>query len=167
MTRETAGPAQPIVCIEEVFDARRERVFDAWINPDLLAQWFAPHGCTLHIASIDVRAGGSYHWCIRNPEFGPCWSIGTYLEVTRPERLVFTSVIANAQGEPATPESQGHDAAWPAETIVRVTFTERGSQTVVRLEQTVSEALAKRTGAHPSWIAMLGRLNDYLALVAK
>jgi len=167
MSKAAARRTEPMVSIEEVFNAPRERVFDAWINPDLLAQWFAPEGCTLHIASIDVRAGGSYHWCIWNPDFGPCWSIGRYLDVTRPERLVFTSVIADAHGEPATPESQGHDPAWPAETLVRVTFTSRGSQTVVRLEQTVSEALAKRTGAHPSWIAMLGRLKEHLALVAK
>lgn len=164
MNKATAGRAEAMVCIEGVFNAPRARVFDAWINPELLAQWFAPDGCTLHIASIDVRAGGTYHWCVRNPEFGPCWSIGTYLEVTRPERLVFTSVIADAQGRPATPESQGHDPAWPAETLVRVTFTERGSQTVVRLEQTVSEALAKRTGAHPSWISMLARLNQCLSV---
>lgn len=163
----SAGRVEPMVYVEEVFNAPRERVFDAWIDPDLLEQWFAPHGCTLEIVHLDVRAGGGYHWCIRNPEFGPCWSIGTYVEVVRPERLVFTSVIADAQGVPATPESQGHDAAWPAETLVRVTFTERGSQTVVRLEQSVSEVLAQRTGAHPSWIAMLGRLNECLTRVAK
>jgi uncharacterized protein YndB with AHSA1/START domain len=148
-----------MVRIEETFSAPRERVFEAWINPHLLEEWFAPPGCTLHIIRIDVRPGGGYHWCIRNPEFGPCWSIGTYVEVLRPERLVFTSVVANAEGIPSTPESQGHDATWPSETTVRVTFTERDAQTVVTLEQTVSEVLAKRTGALPSWLSMLDRLK--------
>src|SRR5205823_3886874 len=97
----TATRDEPIVRIEEAFSSPRERVFDAWINPHLLEQWFAPSGCTLHIVRIDVRPGGGYHWCIKNPAFGPCWSIGTYVEVVRPERLVFTSVVANAEGIPS------------------------------------------------------------------
>ncbi|MGH9163632.1 MAG: SRPBCC family protein [Vicinamibacteraceae bacterium] len=155
--------AEPTVRIVEAFDFPREQVFDAWVRPDLLEQWFAPHGCTLHIARIDVRRGGGYHWCVRNPTFGECWTMGSYIDVVRPERIVFSSVIADAAGLPAAPERQGHDPAWPPETIVRVTFTERGSQTVVTLEQSVSEALAKRTGAHPSWMEMLDRLARHLA----
>lgn len=156
----TAIRVEPMVRIEETFSAPPESAFDAWINPNLLEPWFAHPDCTLHIVSIDVRPGGGYHWCIR--AFGPCWSIGTYIEVGRPERLVFTSVVANSDGIPSTPESQGHDVSWPSETIVRVTFTGRGAQTVVTLEQTVSEVLAKRTGALPSWLSMLDRLKRFL-----
>lgn len=76
---------------------------------------------------------------------------------------MFTCAIADASGQPATPESQGHDPDWPAETEVRVTFDERGAQTVVTLEQTVSEALAKRTGAHTGWTQMLERLSRLVA----
>lgn len=155
--------SEPQVKIEEAFDAPRDRVFDAWVRAELLEQWFAPHGCSLHIEHLDARTGGSFHWCIRDPAFGECWTIGSYIEVVRPERIVFTSVIADASGQPATPESQGHDPERPAETVVRVTFDERGGQTVVTLEQSVSEALAKRTGAHPSWLQMFDRLSRHLA----
>jgi hypothetical protein len=41
---------------------------------------------------------------------------------------------------------------------VCVTFTERAGQTIVMLEHDVSEQLAKRTVAHPSWLRMLDRL---------
>jgi uncharacterized protein YndB with AHSA1/START domain len=163
-TRPAVGiESEPLVRIEETFDAPGERVFDAWVRPDLLVQWYAPRGCTLHIAQIDVRTGGGYHWCVHDPSFGDCWTIGTYIEVARPKRLVFTSVIADAAGSPATSESQGHDQVWPSETEVRVTFNERGGRTVVTLEQDVSEALAKRTGAHPSWLQMFDRLSRRLA----
>lgn len=154
----------PFVRIQQTFDAPRDLVFDAWVQRDLLEEWFAPDGCTLHIARLDVREGGGYHWCVRNPSFGDCWTIGAYLEVLRPERLVFTATIADADGTPRTPASQGHDPAWPAQTIVRVTFTERGGQTVVTLEQNVSESLAKRTGAHPGWLQMLDRLRQRLGV---
>ena len=82
-------------------------------------------------------------------------------------QTVFTSAIADAAGLPATPQSQGHDAAWPPETVVRVTFTDRLGRTIVRLEQDVSEALARRTGAHPSWIEMLERLTQHLTGIPK
>lgn len=154
---------EPQVRIEEAFDAPRERVFDAWIRPELLTRWYAPHGCSLHIELLDARPGGSFHWCIRHPEFGDCWAIGSYIEVVRPERIVFTLVIADASGRPATPESQGHDPDFPAETVVRVTFDERDGLTVVTLEQNVSEELAKRTGAHAGWTEMLDRLGRLLA----
>lgn len=155
------------VRIERAFEAPREQVFDAWVRIDLLSEWFAPDGCTLHIARLDVREGGGYHWCIQNPSFGDCWTIGSYLEVRRPERLVFTAIIADAQGVPRTPESQGHDPAWPQETTVRVTFTERAGRTIVTLEQDVSQRLAERTGAHPSWLQILDRLTRQLAGAAR
>lgn len=160
---------EPQVRIVTTFDAPRERVFDAWVRPELLEQWFAPIGCTFHVERMDVRTGGGFHWAIRNPAFGDCWTIGTYLEIVRPERIVYTWAIADAAGNPVLPESQGHDPAWPAETVVRVSFEERPSsthsavQTLVTLEQDVSEALAKRTGAYPSWIQMLEALERHLA----
>ncbi|HEY8506779.1 MAG TPA: SRPBCC domain-containing protein [Steroidobacteraceae bacterium] len=113
----------PLVRIEQVFDAPREQVFDAWVRKELLEEWYAPEGCALHIVRLDVREGGGYHWCIHDPSFGECWTIGTYLEVRRPERLVFTSIIADADGVPRTPESQGHDPEWPPQTTIRVTCT--------------------------------------------
>ena len=45
-----------------------------------------------------------------------------------------------------------------------VTFTERAGRTIVTLEQDVSERLAKRTGAHPSWLQMLDRLRRQLEI---
>ena len=150
------------VRIEEAFDVPRERVFDAWVTRRLLEQWFAPDGCTLEILRLDVREGGGYHWCIRNPSFGECWTTGSYLQVRPPELLVFTSTIADANGVPQPPASQGHDPDWPQETTIRVTFTERRGRTTVTLEQSVSEGLAKHTGAHPGWVQMLKRLQAHL-----
>ena len=152
------------VRIEQTFDVPRDQVFDAWVQRDLLEEWFAPDGCTLHIVRLEVREGGGYHWCICHPSFGECWTVGSYLEVRRPERLVFTSIIADADGIPRTPGSQGHDPAWPRDTIVCVTFSEHAGRTIVTLEQDVSERLAKRTGAHPSWLQMLERLRRHLGV---
>jgi uncharacterized protein YndB with AHSA1/START domain len=162
-----SSSAEPTVLIEHVFDFPREVVFDAWTNPELLARWFAPRGCTLRFERIDVRPGGGFHACVSNPSFGDCWTVAVYREIVRPERLSFEWRITDASGNPVSPQSQGHDPEWPAETTVSVTFVERNGRTTVTLAQNVSEALARRTGAHPSWIQMLEVLGEELTKRAR
>jgi uncharacterized protein YndB with AHSA1/START domain len=154
---------EPTVLIERTFDFPREVVFDAWTDPALLARWFAPRGCTVRFVRIDVREGGGFHACLQNPEFGDCWTVADFLEVARPERIAFRWRTADALGNAVSARSQGHDPDWPDETQVTVTFSERNGRTQLRLEQNVSAALAKRTGAHPSWVQMLEQLNATLA----
>jgi uncharacterized protein YndB with AHSA1/START domain len=36
------------------------RVFDAWIRPEMLAQWFGPHHTRVEHAEIDARTGGAF-----------------------------------------------------------------------------------------------------------
>jgi uncharacterized protein YndB with AHSA1/START domain len=150
------------VYITYEFNAPVKMVFDAWTQPEQLLQWFAPTGCGLKFESIDVRKGGSFHSCISNPQFGDCWCKGTYLEIDYPNKLVFTMEVADATGNSISAIDAGMDSEWPDSTTVDVTFTENNGKTKVELRQTVSEALAKKTGAHPSWILMLDRLQELL-----
>jgi uncharacterized protein YndB with AHSA1/START domain len=165
---EATMPAAPAatdreVLITRVFDAPRELVFQAWTDPGQLPRWFAPRGCTIDFAALDLRPGGSFHSCIHTPDGHDCWCKGVYREIVAPERIVFTMAIADEQGNLLGPVEAGMDPDWPRETVVTVTFAEQGNQTKLTLHQTVSESLAKRTGAHPSWIEMLDRLGEGLA----
>jgi uncharacterized protein YndB with AHSA1/START domain len=150
------------VVISRVFDAPRDLVFEAWTKPEYLMRWFAPHGCTFHIERIDVRSGGGFHSCIRDGSF-ECWCLGVYHEIVRPERLEYTLAIADRHGNTVEPASVGHDARWPAETRLVVTFEDQGGRTKLTLRQDVSESLARQTGAYPSWIEMLERLDELLS----
>jgi uncharacterized protein YndB with AHSA1/START domain len=155
--------AAGMIRIERVFAAPRALVFDAWTRPELLLQWYAPHGCTIHFAAIDVRPGGRFHSCIHNPSFGDCWCVGEYREIVRPERIVYTLATADSDGNEIEPAKAGHDPRWPRETLVIVTLEDVRGGTKLTLEQNVSEALAKHTGAHPSWLQMLDRLDALVA----
>ncbi|HEY7642473.1 MAG TPA: SRPBCC domain-containing protein [Steroidobacteraceae bacterium] len=152
--------ADDTIKIERVFAAPRELVFEAWTQPELLLQWYAPHGCTLEIAAFDARPRGRFHCCIRNPSLGDCWFIGVYRELVRPELIVYTLATADRAGNEVEPEAAGHHPHWPRETLVRVTLEEVRGGTRLTLEQNVSESLAKITGAHPSWLQMLDRLAE-------
>lgn len=153
------------VLITRTFDAPRELVFRAWTNPEQLASWYAPHGCSIAFRQLEVRPGGAFHSVIRTPDGKDCWCRGTYTELVAPERIVYTMAVADADGNLIAPIDAGMEPEWPGETTVTVTFTEQGGKTSVTLHQTVSEELAKRTGAHPSWLQMLDRLEEQLSAV--
>lgn len=153
------------VRITRVFDAPRDLVFRAWVDPVHLLRWYAPDGCLLTACSLDVRPGGSYHTCIRTPDGTECWCKGVYQEVVRPERLVFTMHLSDATGAFVEP-AQTHLASfpdWPREMTVTVTFEDLSGKTKLTLHQTVQEELARRTGAYPSWLQMFDRLAGELA----
>ncbi|MEO7716735.1 MAG: SRPBCC domain-containing protein [Capsulimonas sp.] len=148
------------VVITRVFDAPCALVYAAWTDPEQLKRWYAPNGCTIEIAKFNFRVGGELHTCIRNPKFGDCWCTGVFQEIVVPERLVYTLSFADEQGNFMEPAEMGMKADWPRETTVTVTFVEQGGKTTVTLHQTVLESLAKQTGAYPSWLEMLDRLNE-------
>jgi hypothetical protein len=59
------------------------------------------------------------------------------------------------------------DAEWPGETLVSITFSESNGKTTIILKQSVSESVAKKTGAHPSWIQMLERCEIIISNFSK
>lgn len=151
--------------ITYTFNYPRSLVFNAWTNAAYLKEWFAPHGCSIEFKKLDIVEGGSFHSCISNPEFGDCWCIGVYKEIKPPEKIVYTLINADENGSPIDPVSIGMDAEWPGETLVTVSFSETDGRTTVKLKQTVSETVAKKTGAYPSWIQMLERLELLISSV--
>jgi uncharacterized protein YndB with AHSA1/START domain len=164
MTTKAADPAtRREVHITRVIAAPRELVFRAWTDPAQLPLWYAPHGCTVRFSKLDLRPGGEFLCCIRSPAGHECWCKGTYREIAAPERIVHTMEIADAQGRSITALEAGMDPEWPQQTLLAVTFEElEPGETRLTLRQTVLESLAKRTGAHPSWLEMLDRLAAHL-----
>lgn len=148
--------------ITHLFDAPRELVFNAWTDPEQLKHWYAPDGCTIVFKSIDVRVGGKFHSCIHDPLHGDCWIKGLYQEVTFPEKLVFSMILSNEQGDTVSASEANKPDDWPQALITTVIFTPAGKQTKVTLHQTVPAAEAKKTGAYQSWLKMFALLNNIL-----
>jgi hypothetical protein len=68
--------------------------------------------------------------------------------------------FCDEQGRFVTARSVGADEHWPDRTTVTVTLVENDGRTTMTLHQTVLESVAKRTGAHPSWVEMFDRLSE-------
>jgi uncharacterized protein YndB with AHSA1/START domain len=165
MTEKNAIETTKEVFITRLIDAPREAVFKAWTDPEQLVRWYAPKSCTISFKKIDVRDGGEFHSCIHVPDFKDCWCKGVYKEVRFPERLVFSMLIANEAGDTSTAVAEGMNHDWPVETTITVTFEEQDGKTLLTLHQTVSEELAKSTGAYPSWLQQLDNLEAELKTI--
>ncbi len=135
-----------LVEIERKIAAPRELVFRLWSKPEYLMRWFAPRRCELQIHAFDFRAGGGFRSSIVEPDGSACDAVATFLEIVPAQKIVY--------------EIRAHKGAEAAEqTTVTVTFADHGGGTRLTLHQTMPEALARRTGAYPSWLEVLDRLG--------
>jgi len=74
---------------ERVFDAPRERVFQAFTDPELSPRWWGRRGDTTRVDRRDVRPGGDWRFVCEGPERTTAFR-GTYREISPPERLEHT-----------------------------------------------------------------------------
>jgi len=78
--------------IRRVFNAPRERLFQAWTDPQSMAEWFchAKPELTGELVVMDVRPGGRYGFDVSAAD-GRVFKVrGEYLEIKAPEKLAFT-----------------------------------------------------------------------------
>src|SRR6266480_4137689 len=75
-----------------LFDAPRELVFDMWTDPRHIARWWGPNGFTNTIEKMDVRPGGVWKFVMHGPDGRDYDNKIVYVEVVRPERLVYDHV---------------------------------------------------------------------------
>jgi uncharacterized protein YndB with AHSA1/START domain len=149
---EGSSAAELELVITRVFNAPRELVFDAWTKAEHLQQWQgAPRGFTVTTEKSDIRPGGMFCICMRSPEGVNHWLQGSYREIARPERLVFTHAWLDASGKPSQ------------ETLVTITFVERGKRTELTLRQTGFKSVESRDGHRMGWTSALEVLAEYLA----
>ena len=133
------------------YDASREDVFDAWINPEVLKRWWAAQPTwDTPVAEVDAREGGSYRLSMRS-DTGDVHTVGgEFTEVRPPERLAYTWSW-----------DEGPDAAMAGseETLVIVDFLEDGAGTLVKLTHS-GFANEEIKGMHShGWDAVLTNLE--------
>ena len=122
-TLQLTKPSDRELQIKRTFAARRERVFAAFTEPDLLKRWFfGKPGGTLAVCDVALKAGDSFRYLWRDPDGSEMGMSGVCLEIKRPERIVAT---------------EKWDHAWyPGDATGTITLTEEGG--VTTLTQTLS-----------------------------
>jgi uncharacterized protein YndB with AHSA1/START domain len=75
-----------------VLNAPRELVFKAWTDPDQLVHWWGPKGFTATSQEFDPRPGGVWRFVLHGPDGVDYQNRSIFLEVVKPERIVFVQV---------------------------------------------------------------------------
>jgi len=87
----------PRVEVAITIRAPRERVFDAWLDPDRLARFLCAGATEVARIEVDAREGGRF-LVVMASDRGEYDHRGQYVEITRPERLRFTWASAATHG---------------------------------------------------------------------
>lgn len=146
-----ASAPENSLTIRRTIRASRQRVFDAWTQPEHLKQWWRanPKWYT-EIADVDLRVGGKYRLGMRDPDQdGPFVCHGEFVEVTPPDKLVYTWSW----------EPPGMDVG---KTLVTVEFIDQGESTeVVLTHERFPDAEATQRH-HGGWS---GCIDNFVALL--
>lgn len=84
------APAPAVrVRVTRAFVAQAEDVFDAWLDPAKVRQWFAPGLGEMRQVDVDPTVGGTFCFVQRRGDTDVAHT-GEYLELQRPRLLAFT-----------------------------------------------------------------------------
>lgn len=147
----SADPRPNEIRLTRVYEAAVKDVWDAWTDPEQVAQWWGPRGFTLTTHAKDLRPGGIWDYTMHGPD-GTNYPNRTYYHVVEDQRrLVYD-----------------HGASDDRPPLFRVTalFSESGGSTVLELTMafaTAGQAAASRkfirdAGGNATW----DRLAEFL-----
>ena len=84
-----AEPDKQELFIIREFDAPRELVFKAHIDPNLFVQWIGPHGLTTTLETFEPVSGGKWQFIQKDKDGNEFRFHGVFHEVS-PERVIQT-----------------------------------------------------------------------------
>jgi uncharacterized protein YndB with AHSA1/START domain len=76
------------ISTSRLLNAARERVWEAWTDPALLARWWGPEGFTNTFHVFESRPGGNWKLTMHGPDGGNYGNHFVFRELAAPERIV-------------------------------------------------------------------------------
>jgi uncharacterized protein YndB with AHSA1/START domain len=136
--------------LRRVLAAAPEVVFRAFSDARELATWWGPNGFTIPSLDFEPRVGATYRIEMQPPEGDPFHLTGEFREVDPATRLAFTFVW-----DPPDLDD--------LETLVALSFRDRGESTEVVLTQGPFKTEARRALHRDGWTDSLDRLERVIA----
>jgi uncharacterized protein YndB with AHSA1/START domain len=147
------------ILISRIFEAPRELVWQAMVEPQHVVQWWGPRGFTTTIEEMDVRPGGVWKHVMHGPDGVDYPNKSIFKEVVKPERISFSHGGAR-EGGPAA----NFEATWTFEAL-------DANKTKVTIHMVFPTAAARDTvvkvyGAIEGGKQTLARLAEHLPKLA-
>lgn len=118
ITLDADSTTEAVIVLTRLYDAPRELVWQAFTEPQHVAQWYGGEGFSSPVCEMDVRPGGLWRHVMRAPNGMEFPVNSVFIEVVPPERLVWTSSDAEAAIAAGKPVN-----------VTTVTLEARGAQT--------------------------------------
>jgi uncharacterized protein YndB with AHSA1/START domain len=139
MNVDATSTDEAVIVMTRMFDASREKVWAAFTDPRHVAKWYGGHGFTNPVCEMDVRPGGLWRQVMRTPDGHELKLEFVFIEVVRPERLVWQNT---SHGKPKP-------SGGPPTSVMTVTLEDAGQQTkwtlVTRFDSFADRDLAVRS----------------------
>jgi uncharacterized protein YndB with AHSA1/START domain len=154
------------IVVTRVVNAPRELVWNAWTDPKQVVKWWGPKGFTTTIHEMEVKPGGVWRHTMHGPDGTDYPNYSVFIEVVKPERIVYSHGGHKEDGPSARFES-----TWTFEALgdqTRITMRgvfpsaaerdrvvkefhaiEGGKQTLSKLEEYVMRA-SRKPGEGPN-----------------
>ena len=156
----TVNKENNTVNVKREFAANLELVWEAWTNPEILDQWWAPKPFTSKTKFMDFKVGGRRFYAMVSPEGHERWAIQKYTSISPKTNFKMFNAFADKDENPELPVSE-----WD------YTFSEQGGKTTVRIT-IYNESLARmekmiEMGFTEGFKASMNNLENLLATLSK
>ncbi len=153
MEQNQYNTADREIRISRLLDAPVALVWEAWTNPEHIAQWWGPNGFTNTISEMNVIPGGEWNLVMHGPDSTDYNNRSIFTEVVKHERLVYEHV------------SHPHF-------IATITFTQNGEKTRIDWHMLFDSAeqfiqVVKTFKADEGLKQNVDKLNSYLETQVK
>lgn len=88
---EINNPKNRTLTLERTFDAPLALVWEAWTQPEHIAQWWGPKGMETKILEHEFKVGGSWKYAMTMPDGNQFIADGVYKEIVPMERVISTA----------------------------------------------------------------------------
>ena len=141
------------VTIKKLLDAPIQLVWEAWTNPEHIAQWWSPKGIKTEIIKHDFVEGGAWRFEMPMPDGNRFIAEGEYVEIVE-----FEKIVSKADFKPMT-EGVEIQALFEAQgNQTRFTFNVVHATEEYRIQQ-------EKMGILNGWGSVFNRLEELLSRI--
>lgn len=121
------------VRVSRTFKAPPEKVWQVWIDPQAMKQWWSPKNFTAPVIENNAVEGGKFLFSMKAPDGKMYWNAGVYKQVIPMNRLVMDQFFSDEHGNKVPAAKYGVVGNWPdvIEVIVEFQSVDDGTQVSV------------------------------------
>jgi uncharacterized protein YndB with AHSA1/START domain len=133
--------------IKHTYAARPEAVYNAWLDKDLVQQWFGPGLGDTEPVDLEAKEGGTFR-IVQVREGQPIGHYGTYLQLNKPGFISFTWSMEGAD----------------ANDTVRVKIDETATGSLVTVTHEIDEEWKEYAeSVHTAWLTIMQKMDSLIS----